>query len=127
MGQMIRPKATVLPESALVPERNLIQPPPNQFTHEVISEQPYYYKDPEPTDSPDGVLKAGTKVVLLLHKGGGLCRVATEQGLHVVTAVEGLHPIRRRRVNKSTRKSSSRRAMKDGNWHARRTPKLRVP
>lgn len=108
MGQIIRPKATVLPESALVPERNLIQPPPNQFTHTVISEQPYYYKDPEPTDSPDGVFKAGTRAVLLRHKGGGLCHVATEQGLHVVTAVEGLRPIRPRRVNKSTEKEKAR-------------------
>ena len=35
MEGFLRPEATVLPEGALVPERNLIRPAPNQFTHAV--------------------------------------------------------------------------------------------
>jgi hypothetical protein len=94
MDHMIRPKARVLPKSALVPDRNLLQPPPNQFTHEVISEQPYYYLDPDQTDAPDGTFPAGTKVLLLFHDGGSVCRVADGQGLYVATAFDGLRPIR---------------------------------
>ena len=94
MGRMIRPKATVLPESALVPDRNLLQPPPNKFTHEVIADQPYYYSIPGKKDAPDGTFPAGTEVVVLSHDGGSMCNVADGRGLHVVTAFKGLRPIR---------------------------------
>ena len=93
MDHMLRPKATVLPESALVPERNLIQPPPNRFTHEVKSEQPYYYAASTPARAPDGTFPAGTKVLLLVHDGGSLCHVADACGLYVVTPFKGLRSI----------------------------------
>jgi hypothetical protein len=93
MGRMLRPKATVLPESAMVPDRNLIQPPPNQFSHEIVTDQPYYYVDPQPTTRADEKFEAGTKVLLIAHDGGTMCHVADGRGLYVVTAFEGLRPI----------------------------------
>jgi hypothetical protein len=90
MDRMRRPKATVLPDSALVPEKNL-QPPPTEFTHEVISDQPYYYSSR--VKSPDGTLPAGTKVKLLAHGGGPMCQVVDARGLSVTTACSGLRPL----------------------------------
>jgi hypothetical protein len=40
MDHMKRPKAMVLPDSALVPESNMVTPPPKHFTHVVKAEQP---------------------------------------------------------------------------------------
>jgi hypothetical protein len=94
MDGMIRPKATVLPSSALVPKRNLLRLAPNRFTHEVVSEQPYYYRDPDRAAGPDGTFPSGTKVVLMFHDGGSECHVVNDQGLYVVTAFGGLRPIR---------------------------------
>ena len=89
MDRMRRPKATVLPDSALVPEKNL-QPPPTEFSHEVIADQPYYYSSPQQATSPDGMFPAGTKVKLLAHNGGPMCRVVDARGLCVWTAFSGL-------------------------------------
>lgn len=94
MDHMIRPKASVLPESALLPDRNILQPPPNQFTHEVVAEQSYYYIGPHQTAPPEGNFPAGTKVVLLTHDGGPVCRVADGRGVCVATAFDGLRPLR---------------------------------
>jgi hypothetical protein len=91
---MLRPKASVLPDSAQLPGRNLIQPPPNQFTHEVRAEQPYYYDGPHQDAPPEGTFRAGTKVVLLEHDGGPVCRVADGRGLYVATAFDGLRRLR---------------------------------
>ena len=92
VDHMIRPLATVLPESALVPGCNLLQPPPNQFTHEIKAEQPYYYTGPHQAAPPEGKFLAGTKVVLLSHDGGPVCHVADGRGLYVATAFDGLRP-----------------------------------
>jgi hypothetical protein len=93
MARMIRPKAEVLPESALVPDRNLIRPPPDRFTHEVVAEQPYYYRAPGRRAAPAGRFAAGTRVLVLSHDGGAFCHVVDGQGLRVVTAHKGLRPI----------------------------------
>ena len=93
MDRMIRPKAVVLPESAQVPERNLIVPPPNQFTHELAVPQPFYYTEVEQGTAPDGAFPAGTKVVLLRYAGGSTCRVADGRGLYVATEYTGLRKL----------------------------------
>lgn len=93
MKGMLRPKASVLPESALVPDHNLVVPPPNQFTHQIRSSQPYFYQDPNPSDKPDGEFVAGTKVILVRREGESICRVIDERGLYVATASEGLEPL----------------------------------
>lgn len=92
MDRMLRPKATVLPESAVVPEQNLVQPP-TEFTHEVIAEQPYYYGAPQQSAPPDGKFSAGTKVKLSVHKSGPYCEVIDGRGLRVTTALKGLRPL----------------------------------
>jgi hypothetical protein len=94
MENMKRPRMIVLPESAQVPDQNMLQPPPNQFTHEVMEEQPYYYIGPHQASPPEGKFSAGTKVVLLAHDGGSVCHVADGRGLYVATAFGGLRPIR---------------------------------
>jgi hypothetical protein len=92
MDHIRRPKATVLSDSAVVPEQNL-QPPPSRFTHEIIAEQPYYYIGPQQAAPPDGKLAAGTKVKLQSHDGGSFCQIVDARGLCVTTAFSGLKPL----------------------------------
>lgn len=80
---MSRPEPIVLPESALVPDGRLFVPAPNQFTHEVGSDRPYWFSDAEDRPPPAGVLQGGTPVVLMRHDGGRLCWVVDGQGLYV--------------------------------------------
>ena len=87
-GRMLRPKSMVLSDAALVPERNIIKPPPNQFTHALQRSQPYFYSDAG--GAPNGEFAAGTRVVLMVHDGGAYCRVVDGQGLYVETAFGGL-------------------------------------
>ena len=84
MDHMIRPKMTVLPDSVLLPKH---------LTHKVIRKQPYYYSGPQPGKPPDGSFRAGTKVQLLEHDGGPMCRVADKKGVSVMTAFDGLLPL----------------------------------
>ena len=92
-GRMIRPEAVVLGDAAIVPARNLIVPPPNQFTHELRKAQPYYYTTAEGAATPDGQFAAGTRVVLMIYDGGMYCRVVDAQGLYVETAYDGLRAL----------------------------------
>ena len=93
MKGFVRPKATVLGKSAIVPDGNLISPAPNQFTHELTREQSYYYTGAQRENKPDGVLQAGTKVVLFVYDGGVYCRVVDGQGLYVETEYGGLRTL----------------------------------
>lgn len=90
MERMIRPKAVVLPGSAQVPDRNLVVPPPNQFTHALAVRQSYYYTGVRRGAAPDGEFPAGTKLVLLRYEGGSRCRVVDGRGLYVETEYAGL-------------------------------------
>lgn len=85
-----RPEMIVLPESSLVPPQFRISPPPNQFTHEVTRSQPFYGRHERPKAAPTGEFRAGTKVVLMVHDGGDMCRVVDGSGLYVDTAFAGL-------------------------------------
>jgi hypothetical protein len=87
-GRVTRPQAVVLSESSLVPPHRLLKPPPNQFTHEIQRNQPFFYE--EGADAPDGQLAGGAHVVLLRHDGGAYCHVVDGRGLYVATAFEGL-------------------------------------
>ena len=78
----------------MIPEQNLLRPPPDHFTHEVKLEQPYYYVGPQQAAPPEGDFAKGTKVVLLKHDGGPNCHVVDGRGLYVVTAFKGLRKIR---------------------------------
>jgi hypothetical protein len=90
MEGFTRPDAVVLPESAMIPDQNLISPAPNQFTHELIRPQPYYFTGAQRAVAPDGQFLAGTKVVLLVYDGGTYCRVADGQGLYVEIEFDSL-------------------------------------
>ena len=70
-------------EDAIVPDKNLISPAPNQFTHELIRPQPFYFTGAQQAGNPDGQLPAGTRVTLLVYNGGSYCRVVDGQGLYV--------------------------------------------
>jgi hypothetical protein len=93
MGEIERPKAMVLPPSAVIPAKNLIVPPPNQFTHEVAQAAPYYYDEPGQEHPPDGKFAQGTPVVLLACEESGLCRVADGRGLYVVIPSDSLRKL----------------------------------
>jgi hypothetical protein len=87
-----RPKMSVLPDSAVVPDENML-PPPKKFTHLVVAEQPYFYSDAPKPATPAGTFAAGTRVLLSSHDDGAMCRVVDERGLHVFTACDGLQRI----------------------------------
>jgi hypothetical protein len=93
MEGMTRPPAVVLPESAMVPDRNLIVPAPNRFTHALTRATPYYFAGTRHATSPDGELAAGTTVVLLVDDGDGRCRVVDGQGLYVEIACDCLQTL----------------------------------
>ena len=85
-----RPKASVLPDSALVPNHDCFQPAPNQFTHRLNSDLPFRYAGNAPESKPDGTLPCDTKVVLFFHDGGPECHVVDERGLYIVVPFAGL-------------------------------------
>ena len=78
----------VMPDETLVPARNLVSPPPNQFTHELLRTQPYYFY--APGSAPSGALPAGAKVVLMVHDGGPTCRVIDGQGRYIEVDYDNL-------------------------------------
>jgi hypothetical protein len=81
-GVVLRPEAQVLGDEALVPEQNVARPPPTRFTHELVADEPYRFDRPGPPGEPDGVLPAGTRVVLVVE-GPERCRVVEGSGLSV--------------------------------------------
>ena len=93
MEGFTRPEAVTLGENALIPDKNLIAPAPNQFTHELTRPQPYYYDGAERGAPPVGQFREGTRVVLLVHDGGTYCRVADGQGLYVEVEYDSLRKL----------------------------------
>jgi hypothetical protein len=81
-GRMLRPEAVVLGDEALVPDQNVVRPAPNRFTHQLLVDEPYRFDRPVPAAEPDGVLPAGTPVVMLVE-GPERCRVVDASGLYV--------------------------------------------
>jgi hypothetical protein len=88
-----RPKSTVLPDAALVPAANLVQPAPTHFTHQVRAGQPFFYSAPKSKTPADGQFAPGTCVVLHDPTDGIWCHVVDGRGLCVFTAREGLVPL----------------------------------
>jgi hypothetical protein len=87
MEGFLRPKAEVLLDSALIPGKNLIVPPPNQFTHELTRDEDYHYGGGA---GADGVFPVGTRVLLVRQQEGGRCHVIDERGLYVEVACDSL-------------------------------------
>jgi hypothetical protein len=92
-GVVLRPQAEVLGDEALVPDGNVIEPPPNRFTHALTVDEPYRFDRPESSGEPDGILPAGTQVVLLVE-GGKRCRVVDGAGLYVEVSCASLRKLR---------------------------------
>jgi hypothetical protein len=88
-----RPESVVLGSEAVVPTGNIISPPPNQFTHELTSVEPYYYGSAAQGRPSDGTMDAGTRLILMRHEGGPYCRVADADGLYVEIRYESLRPL----------------------------------
>lgn len=91
-GVMLRPEPVVLGEEALVPDQNAVRPEPNRFTHELLVDEPYRFDRPEPSAEPDGMLPAGTPVVLMVE-GPERCRVVDGSGLYVEVRRASLRPL----------------------------------
>ena len=82
-GGFLRPDPMVLAEEALIPGHNLVHPPPTRFTHELTADEPYRYDRPKAgAGEPDGVLPAGTPVVLMVD-GRERSRVVDGQGRYI--------------------------------------------
>jgi len=77
----------------MVPDKNIIRPAPNQFTHELTRAQLFYFDGVQQGRTADGELPAGTRVVLLIHDGGPRCRVADARGLYVEVEYDALKQI----------------------------------
>jgi hypothetical protein len=92
-GVILRPDVRVLRDEALVPEQNVVRPPPNRFTHELVAAEPYRFDRPARGEEPDGVLPAGTRVVLLVEDADG-CRVVDGSGLYVAVSRTSLRKLR---------------------------------
>ena len=90
MDHILRPAATLLDDSALIPASNLIRPAPNQFTHELRVQQPYYFDASQPAAAPSGSFPAGTELLLVRYEGGDFCLVVDARGMYVRTAFAGL-------------------------------------
>ena len=89
MKGFVSPEASVLDESAIVPDKNLISPRPNHFSHELKRSQPYFFSAGKKNKQPDGEFPAGTKV-LLVRDEGDQCHVADAQGLYVAIESDSL-------------------------------------
>ncbi|MDT0453182.1 hypothetical protein [Streptomyces hesseae] len=89
---VLRPDATVLRSEALIPRDNVVRPAPNRFSHVLEEMHPYWFERSERAPQPEGMLPAGTPV-LLLREEGDHCRVVTGTGLYVTVAREGLRTL----------------------------------
>ena len=85
---VLRPAAEVLGPDSLVPAVNLVQPPPDQFSHELTRDEPYRFGS-DSTTSPDGELQRGTPVLVVANDGRH-ARVIDERGLYVQVRSESL-------------------------------------
>ncbi len=90
---VLRPTAEVLAADALVPSANVLQPPPDQFSHVLTRDEPYRFGS-DPTASPDGELQRGAPVLVVANDGLH-ARVIDKRGLYVQVRSESLRSRRR--------------------------------
>lgn len=90
--QVLRPAPVVLPDDAIIPPHNLVRPAPTRFTHELVVDEPYRFDRPRPRDEPDGVLPAGTPVVVLVD-GAERSRVVDSAGRYVEVRTSSLRAL----------------------------------
>jgi hypothetical protein len=85
-----RPDLSILDDRSVIPDANLISPPPNRFSHAVAHDQPFFWEEPEAGEKPAGTFEAGHRLLLVREEEDGWCRVVDGQGLYVVTALASL-------------------------------------
>ncbi|MGH3822903.1 MAG: hypothetical protein ACRDRA_08735 [Pseudonocardiaceae bacterium] len=90
--QVLRPDPVVLPEEAIIPTHNLVSPAPTRFTHELLVDEPYWFDRPRQRDEPDGVLPAGTLVVVLVE-GAERSRLIDGAGRYVEVRTKSLRAL----------------------------------
>lgn len=78
------PSAAPMATTAAVPEKDM--------THVLTGDQPYYATSPAQGRPPEGTLKAGTKVVLVMPRGS-YSQVMTADGKRVYTSTAALKPV----------------------------------
>lgn len=80
----VNPPATTAPAAVAVKATDL--------THTLSKDEPFFTSMPGPGDKPAGMLKAGSKALLLVPMTQ-YSKVMTDTGATVYTATEGLEPI----------------------------------
>jgi hypothetical protein len=93
-GHVVRPRALVLPDDALLPAAN-VEARPTRLTHEVTRDAPYTLAEGA---APAGTLAAGTRVAVRgRRRGEGRpCRVVRDDGLAVYVPCDALRALRAR-------------------------------
>ena len=66
--------------------------PDKDMTHVLTKDEAFYTTSPAQARKPDGMLKAGTKVVLLMPRGS-YSQVMTTDGKRVYTSTAALKPV----------------------------------
>ena len=84
-----KPAATV---TTSTPAAAATTVPDKDMTHVLTKDEAYYTTSPAQARKPDGTLKAGTKVVLLMPRGS-YSQVMTADGKRVYTSTAGLKPV----------------------------------
>ncbi len=79
---VLRPDRMVLGDDALIPDENVVRPAPRRFTHELAVDEAYHFTREAADRVPDGVLPAGTRVVVAAA-GQEWSRVVDDRGLAV--------------------------------------------
>jgi hypothetical protein len=80
-----RPAVTATtPAAPAIPDKDL--------THVLAADEPYYATPPAQGKAADGTLKAGTKVLVVMPRGG-YSQVMTPDGRRVYTSTAGLQPV----------------------------------
>jgi hypothetical protein len=82
-----KPTATVA-----APSTPAVTVPEKDMTHVLTQDEAYYATSPAQAKKPDGTLKSGTKVVLLMPRGS-YAQVMTADGKRVYTSTAGLSPV----------------------------------
>jgi len=90
MKGVSKPKAEVLPDSALIPESQFVKPAPSRFTHRVRRAQPFYLQKPDESEKRAGMLAKGEALVLLKNEGDGIGQFANGNGLILFTELAGV-------------------------------------
>ena len=84
-----KPTATVKATTPAAPTTTV---PDKEMTHVLTKDEPYYVLSPAQAKAPDGTLKAGTRVIVLMPRGS-YSQVMTGDGKRVYTSTAALKPV----------------------------------